>query len=564
MKRFSQTVICALLASASSAANTQAAPAPVTAPKPQAVKPAPAQPKLIVAISIDQFSSDLFNEYRTTFRGGLKRLSQGVVFPAGYQSHAATETCPGHSTILTGSRPARTGIIANSWFMPKMARSGKDGKPEYAVYCAEDPNEKGSSSTNYLASPFFLNVPTLGDRLKEINAASRVISVAGKDRAAIMMGGEKADKTLWWGSKGFESYKGVDLSADVSIKSINALAMAQIATPRKPLLPVHCASRHKDIALSPTVSIGTVTKAKPGDARAFRGTTSFDSLTVDLAIQQFKSAKLGQGEGVDVLALGLSGTDYVGHGTGTAGGEMCAQIDAVDVHLGRLFAALDLSAVPYAVVLTADHGGLDVPERSRIQGLPAAQRVDKDLLPSFIGGKLAMRFGQTQNALLGDGPFGDIYVSPAMPDERRAEILAAAISMYRDHPQVAAVFTKEELIAAPAPSGPPEDWSLRDRYKASFNAERSGDFVVALKPYITPIPNTSSGYYATHGSPWGYDRKVPILFWWRGITPFEQPGGIETADILPTLASLINLNIPSEEIDGRCIDIIQGAASNCQ
>ena len=82
----------------------------------------PGRPRLIVAISVDQFSADLFAQYRQYFTGGLRRLEQGVVFPSGYQSHAATETCPGHSTILTGDRPARTGIIANDWFDQGAAR----------------------------------------------------------------------------------------------------------------------------------------------------------------------------------------------------------------------------------------------------------------------------------------------------------------------------------------------------------------------------------------------------------------------------------------------------------
>jgi hypothetical protein len=49
------------------------------------------QPKLIVAISVDQFSADLFAQYRQHFTGGLRRLSNGVVFPSGYQGHAATD-----------------------------------------------------------------------------------------------------------------------------------------------------------------------------------------------------------------------------------------------------------------------------------------------------------------------------------------------------------------------------------------------------------------------------------------------------------------------------------------
>jgi predicted AlkP superfamily pyrophosphatase or phosphodiesterase len=84
------------------------------------------KPKLVVAISVDQYSADLFAEYRQTYVDGMKRLAQAIVFPSGYQSHAATETCPGHSTILTGSHPARTGIVANDWYDMRVTR-GKNG-----------------------------------------------------------------------------------------------------------------------------------------------------------------------------------------------------------------------------------------------------------------------------------------------------------------------------------------------------------------------------------------------------------------------------------------------------
>src|SRR5262245_54341962 len=114
------------------------------------------RPRMIVAISVDQFSADLFAEYRPLFKSGLHRLQSGVVFPAGYQSHAATETCPGHSTILTGSRPARTGIIANEWYDQSLTRTDKK------VYCSEDPAQPGSSSSSYVVSAQFLKAQTLG------------------------------------------------------------------------------------------------------------------------------------------------------------------------------------------------------------------------------------------------------------------------------------------------------------------------------------------------------------------------------------------------------------------
>src|SRR3954471_2010223 len=154
-------------------------------------------PKLVVAISVDQFSADLFAQYRQHFTGGLRRLEDGVVFPSGYQSHNATETCPGHSTILTGSHPARTGIIANNWFDQSLARKDKE------VYCSEDPSIPGSSSDHYTVSTHVLKVPALGDWMKKADPRSRSVAVAGKDRAAIMMGGFGPDERWYWDGKAF-------------------------------------------------------------------------------------------------------------------------------------------------------------------------------------------------------------------------------------------------------------------------------------------------------------------------------------------------------------------------
>jgi arylsulfatase A-like enzyme len=94
--------------------------------------------------------------------------------------------------------------------------------------------------------------------------------------------------------------------------------------------------------------------------------------------------------------------------------------------------------------------------------------------------------------------------------------------------------------------------------------ERSGDLIVLLKPYVTPIPDPETGGVATHGSAWGYDRRVPILFYRPGMTGFEQPLFVETVDILPTLAALIDLDIAPGEMDGRCLDLDPGTASSCE
>ena len=125
------------------------------------------------------------------------------------------------------------------------------------------------------------------------------------------------------------------------------------------------------------------------------------------------------------------------------------------------------------------------------------------------------------------------------------------------------MFTAEELARAPSPTGSPETWSLLDRARASFHPQRSGDAVILLDRAIVPIPKPGPGYTATHGSPWDYDRRVPILFWRKGMTGFEQPSPVETVDIAPTLAALVGLQVPASEFDGRCLDLDAGAGDTC-
>jgi len=525
-------------------------PAPTTAAAP---------PKLIVAISIDQFSADLFSEYRQYYSGGLKRLTQGAVFPNGFQSHAATETCPGHSTILTGSRPSRTGIIANSWFNLNAAR------PDKAVYCAEDETQPGSSSDAYVASPVHLKVPTLGGRMKVANPATRVVSISGKDRAAIMMGGPTADQ-VWWlgGPQGYVSYK--DVATPPLVAKVNEAMARQLAQPNPGFdLPAQCAA--KDFAVRAgdrTVGTGRFARAA-GDYKSFRISPEQDAMTLAFAAAAIETMALGQQAQTDIISIGLSATDYIGHSYGTEGTETCIQVDRLDRELGAFFERLDKDGIDYVVVLTADHGGHDLPERHRLNAMPMESRVDMALTPKALNTAVAQRAGLAgMTVLWGDGPSGDLYFDKGLTAAQRVKVEAEALALLRAHPQVAAIFTKAEIAATPSPAGPPENWTLMQKARASFDPTRSGDLLLLLKARVMSIPEQAvMGYVATHGSPWDADRRVPILFWRKGIRGFEQPLGVETVDILPSLAALIGLPVAKNEIDGRCLDLIAGEGDSC-
>jgi predicted AlkP superfamily pyrophosphatase or phosphodiesterase len=126
---------------------------------------------------------------------------------------------------------------------------------------------------------------------------------------------------------------------------------------------------------------------------------------------------------------------------------------------------------------------------------------------------------------------------------------------------VEAVLTATQIAATPMPTTPPETWTLLERARASFDPERSGDLLVLLRPRVTSVVAPGKTYVETHGSPWDYDRRVPILFWRKGMAGFEQPLSVETVDIVPTLAATIGL--PVKGLDGRCLDLDPGAGDTC-
>ena len=544
---------CAVTPPISAAPVVAAAPAPTPVPAPAPSGP----PRLILAISVDQLSADLFAQYRARFTGGLARLSQGAVFPSGYQSHAATETCPGHSTILTGVRPARNGIVANTWFDLGLSREKK------AVYCAEDETQVAADPKDYVASAVHLKVPTLGDRLKAANPASRNVAVSGKDRGALMMGGQAIDQVYWWKGTGFATLAGREPGP--AARATNAEVAAEIARAAPPMaLPADCAAQDRAVAAGAvTVGTGRFERAA-GDATRFRLSPRLDAVTADLAMKLVAELDLGKSVGTDVLSVSLSATDYVGHATGTEGAEMCLQLHELDATIGALLAFLDARGIDYAAVLTADHGGLDLPERLVQQGLPGAARVDPALTPEALGTAIAtqLKIVGKDPLVTGDGLFGDFYLNRALTPAQRKAVLGELKKLVA-HPQVAAVFTAEELDRAPIPGGSPETWSLLDRARASYFKGRSGDAVVLLDRAIVPIPRPGPGYTATHGSAWDYDRRVPMLFWRRGMAGFEQPSAVETVDIAPTLAALIGLAVPRGDFDGRCLDLDPGPGDTC-
>src|SRR5262245_31216421 len=117
------------------------------------------KPDLVVLIAIDQFGAGLLERWRGRFKSGLRRfIEDGIIYSSAYQSHGLTETCAGHSTMLTGMHPSHTGMVANEWF---------DTKAGDQVYCVEAPAFSVASNPKRHVGPTQLVATTLGDWMKE-------------------------------------------------------------------------------------------------------------------------------------------------------------------------------------------------------------------------------------------------------------------------------------------------------------------------------------------------------------------------------------------------------------
>ncbi len=541
---------------------------------PLAAAAAPPAPRLIVAISVDQFSASLFDEYRGRFGHGLKTLQAGVVFPNGYQSHAATETCPGHSTILTGRHPAATGVVANGWY---------DRASASAVYCMNDPAGIVPGRPDAPRGPANLRVPTLGEWLKAANPASRTFAVSGKDRGAINMAGHGADGTFWWDDSvgGFTTYVPAGTTPEARLAPVAAYNRALFASwlkkaPAWTQIDPRCNAgkgpqQYGKLTIDHQIPPagwtppppGTPFAADPDFRKWFRATPMYDQIALDLAAQLIDSQKLGRGAAPDVLAISLSATDYVGHRYGAESAEQCDNLAHLDAALGVFLAKLEALKLPVVVVLTADHGSIDPPERTTERGVPA-QRLDGDALVTSVGEAVAAKLKLDYQPLTGD-PY-EIYVVPFGDDSPKEvrRITEAAVAELRSRPEVVAVYTQAEALAATPPKGlPADEMTPLQRIAESTDRERSGDIMAVLRPYTTlGLPRSPGDTVGGHGSVWNYDRRVPIVFWWPGADGFEQSVPIETVDIAPTLAALVGVTPPV--VDGRCLDLDRTAATTCR
>ena len=517
------------------------------------------RPKLVVVIAIDQLRPDYLQRFRRYFTtGGFSRmLRDGANFTEAHYGHSVTQTCPGHAVILTGSHARRNGIVANSWYNAALRK---------AEYCAADTLAKLIGAGTEGRSPRNLLDSTVGDQLKRATAGrSRIIAVAGKDRSAVMLGGHLADAAYWTEDTLFvtSSYYMKEMPGWAKRFNASGAVTRYRGYTWNRLLPA-AAYRMVDpddvAAEENTAGMGRtfphqVSAGSENFIAAFQASPFENEVIVDFALDAVTQGGLGQDEHPDLLALGFSANDLVGHSYGPDSHEVMDMTLRTDRLLDRFFAALgnqvDLDSV--TVVLTSDHGVAPLPElfRQRNPGTQAG-RIDPAIIGAAAERALRARFGAPRRPGWVARPdwvmhqaWPALYLNlPGLEDknisiEEAERIAKEAVERV---PGVERAFTRSELLRQGKNAA-------HSRAERSFHPVRSGNIFYELSPYLLPEPQPAG---TTHGSPWTYDTHVPLLWFGLGIRPGTHSGAVSIADIAPTLALLLGIEAPAGS-EGRVL-----------
>jgi predicted AlkP superfamily pyrophosphatase or phosphodiesterase len=516
-------------------------------------------PRLLLFISVDQMRYDYLTRFAPLYRSGFRTLlDHGAVFSNALYRHANTETGPGHSVLLSGRSPDHSGIIANEWYDTLLKKD---------VNVVEDPAVAPLGGSGYGASPASFSGFTLGDMLKKQTPASRVVGISLKDRAAILMAGPRADAAYWFdltkGGFATSTYYASAMPAWLARWNGKRLADSPGWRVWTRLLPDESIYRQyagADDVKGEWDTVDTVFPHRVRDAppspkfyEDLRRTPFADLLVLDAALEAMTAHQLGADDAPDVLAVGFSAPDYIGHTYGPDSQEAMDEFLRLDLTVGRLLEEVDRRVGLDRVIvgLSADHGVLPLVENLQARGV-AARRVRTDEILGPVTRALEARYG-SKNGFIARFMPPDFYFDLDALARRgvpRHEVEEVAEQALRETGLVQNVYTNARLLGDPPPDDP-----LFPLVRRSFFQPRSPHLIVTLKEwlYLTDRPGGTS-----HGTPFEYDRHVPIIFLGTGVRPGTYAAACGPEDIAPTLAALLHLDYPLQDADRVLAEALRG------
>lgn len=502
--------------------------------------------RLVVVMVFDQLRGDYPERWKPLLdAGGFADMERnGVWYANAHLPYSCSATGPGHGSISTGLPPFAHGIIENDWYDRKRNGTVQSVTPERPS--PRVPTRSDGVTAGF--APDQLLVEGLGDHLKRERPGSRVLSLALKDRAAVLMGGKtpdgvyafdtdvgefhtagryrdtphpwvvefnKRDEADKWFSKQWDRLK----AADVYTASVGADDAPGETRYEKD------AKTGGLIGYGPTfphpLNIDGQKQPSKRYYERLEASPFGNELLAELAWECIDRERLGTGWRTDLLFLGFSANDTIGHKWGPDSHEVLDSTLRTDKLIADTVRTLDKRLGPgrWTLIVTADHGVCPLPERWANER-PDAERFDprSELAPDTMGMMLDEKFGALGNdptawfAASGRMQYPHVYLNSAAIEKsgvKVADVATALAKWTANRPHIETAFTREQLL------GPSAADPLTRRCQLGFHADRGGDVYVVPKAHCLPLGVTSLG--TSHGTPHSYDTHVPLFAVGAGI-----------------------------------------------
>jgi len=505
-----------------------------TAPAVLPVAAQAAPPTLVVLITVDQLRPDYLDKWSSQFTGGFARLlKQGAFFRNATHDHATTETAPGHATLWSGRHPSHTGVVLNEIGVP-------------------DPQSPLLLGRGGGASPYRFRGSALFDWIRARDQFSRALSVARKDRGAILPLGRAKQSVYWYSGDGrFTTSRYYADTLPTWVQQFNARDFLKpyLGAEWNTLLPASQYPEKDSVAIESQGKDYVFPHTLTADARAagslFTEFPWMDEVTVEMALAGVNALDLGKGPTTDVLAVSLSTTDGIGHRFGPDSRELHDQVLRVDRMLGRLIDSLfvlrDSTRIVFA--LSSDHGVSPYPEIAFPGDDPKRGRVNPQPVIDAARSALAARGVEGDALLLQAGIVSLDRRRLAAKGVRADSVVTALRGQLLELPGMLRVDRVSTLPAAAAKGD-----VIARRWLHSIPSDFQAELTVTFKPGYY----WSTTRYATHGSPHELDARIPILLMGPMVKPGRYLKPVYSVDIAPTLAEMLGIP-PTEKVDGRIL-----------
>jgi len=551
--------------------------------------------KVYLVNIIDGLSQDALRKYLPNAEYIMKEIfADGMMFTDARISQYVSQTAVSHPSIYTGAPPGVHSVVAESW------TDRLTGQSVLAYHMDDVVTTAGESTDDLANGPGKMIGSTYMDEFKRQNPDGEAVLSGTKDRSGFMAGHKGVKPHAFhWGcdlpaSAGqyYSTSYFMDVLEEHTI-AFNAELLTKFVGPLRWELEYDLEKYvNKDTDKGSgfwTAEIegqtfprvydvdgeGPANCRYPSPGKDYTGFMNSEfgiQVGVDMVKSEIAGRNIGKRGVDDFYQINWSEFDYIGHFDGP---NSLSHEDAfyktdkglreiVDFLLARGVLRKDI-----VIMITGDHGMGDIVEDKQELGFPYAGTT-QEMMGELCGGQwdtdetnildecvnqnsLIYKINEAVKEKVGidynvitevrktsrgkwkvEYPtFGKSFVT-FVPEIQTEDFLYTVESIVADmitrHPMFAKAVTRSDIVRG---------YVNDEAFVVGFHPENSGNVMLSVEQDVYHWPvYRSYGLVATHGSRWGYDNNIPLVFWGWEIPSGVCDKTVYHSSIAPTLARI--------------------------